>query len=195
MPLSSKNKRIEEILSELCQEKIDLLDELYSLIKKDIYSFALSKMKNSFDIDDIIQETIVTIYKNAKLYTPRGKPLAWIITIENNLINKMYNDKNKFLELDENIFNDKLIIDDSKKYIDNGFLLKLLNHLNQDERQIISLHIVSDLKFKEIAQILNKPISTILSKYNRSIKKIQSIAKEEELWKELIWKTRLSLHL
>lgn len=181
MPLSSKNKRIEEILSKLCQENIELLDELYSLIKNDIYSFALSKVKNSFDIDDIIQETIVAIYKNAKLYTPKGKPLAWIITIENNLINKMYNDKNKFLELDENIYNNKFIIDDSKKYIDNGFLVKLLNHLNQDERQIISLHIVSDLKFKEIAQILNKPISTVLSKYNRSIKKIQSIAKEEEL--------------
>lgn len=181
MPLHSKNKRIEEILSKLNEQNIDLLDELYSLIKADIYAFALSKIKNNFDVDDIIQETIVTIYKNAKLYTPKGKPLAWIITIENNLINKMFNDKNKFLELDENIYSNTFVIDDSKKYIENDFLVKLLNNLNQDERQIISLHIVSDLKFKEIANILDKPISTILSKYNRAIKKIQNIAKEDEL--------------
>ena len=57
---------------------------------------------------------------------------------------------------------------------------QMLKHLNEFEREVIMLHIVSDLKFREIASQLNKPLSTILSKYNRAIKKLQNIIKEEK---------------
>jgi RNA polymerase sigma-70 factor (ECF subfamily) len=44
--------------------------------------------------------------------------------------------------------------------------------LNDEERSIVLLHAVSGMKHKEIASILNKPLSTVLSKYNRAIKKL-----------------------
>lgn len=180
MPLKDKDKRIEEIFEHLSNGDVSYLDELYELIKTDIYAYAISKVKNKFDVDDIIQDTIITIYKNCKLYTSKGKPMAWIITIENNIINKTFNDKNKFLELNEEVLTNS-IIEDTKQYVEDEFLNKLLSNLKEDEREVISLHIVSDMKFREIAEILNKPIATILSKYNRAIKKIQNITKEENL--------------
>ena len=57
---------------------------------------------------------------------------------------------------------------------------KILMHLNEFERQVVMLHLVSDLKFREIAVQLDKPLSTVLSKYNRAIKKLQKIVKEEK---------------
>ena len=57
---------------------------------------------------------------------------------------------------------------------------KILMHLNEFERQVVMLHLVSDLKFREIANQLDKPLSTVLSKYNRAIKKLQKIVKEEK---------------
>ena len=59
------------------------------------------------------------------------------------------------------------------------FLQKLLEKLNEEEREVISLHVVTGLKHREIAKLLNKPLSTILSKYNRAIKKLQEIARED----------------
>lgn len=52
--------------------------------------------------------------------------------------------------------------------------------LNMEERQIVMLHAVSGLKHKEISQIVKKPLSTVLSKYNRAIKKLEKVLGEDE---------------
>ena len=107
--------------------------------------------------------------------------MAWIFTIETNIINRYYQLKNRYEFVDDEVVLD-VISDNSEtveeKVIKNEYLNKLLNELNEFEREVIFLHLVSDLKFKEIAEQLNKPLSTILSKYNRAIKKLQIIAKE-----------------
>ena len=54
--------------------------------------------------------------------------------------------------------------------------------LNQEERQIVILHAVSGLKHKEISQIMKRPLSTVLSKYNRAIKKLKKAMGEDEVY-------------
>jgi RNA polymerase sigma-70 factor (ECF subfamily) len=41
------------------------------------------------------------------------------------------------------------------------------------------LHAVSGLKHREIAEIYNMPLATVLSKYNRSIKKLQKALEDK----------------
>jgi RNA polymerase sigma-70 factor (ECF subfamily) len=50
----------------------------------------------------------------------------------------------------------------------------MLKLLSDEERQIITLHAVSGLKHRQIAELLDIPLSTVLSKYNRAIKKLQN---------------------
>ena len=58
------------------------------------------------------------------------------------------------------------------------FLKQIMSILDASEQEIITLHIVSGLKHAEIAKLLGKPLSTVLSKYHRAIKKLQSNLKE-----------------
>ena len=53
--------------------------------------------------------------------------------------------------------------------------------INDEERNIIMLHAVSGLKHREIAKMLNLPLSTVLSKYNRAIKKLKKQIKKEDM--------------
>lgn len=180
----NKNTIIEECLISLAEGNIEAMDVLYELIKKDTYAFALSKVKNKFDADDILQDTFVRIYENAKLYTSLGKPMSWIFTVESNVINRYFQLKNKQEIINNetiinNIIDSSTNINTSDKLIKNEYLNKLLDTLNDFEREVISLHLVSDMKFREIADYLNKPLSTILSKYNRAIKKLKKISREE----------------
>ena len=55
---------------------------------------------------------------------------------------------------------------------DNIVLTEVLQTLAEDERQIVVLHTVSGLKHREIAEFLKMQLSTVLSKYNRSLKKL-----------------------
>ena len=48
-----------------------------------------------------------------------------------------------------------------------------LKILGEDEMKIIMLHAVASMKHREIADLLNKPLSTVLSRYNRGIKKLR----------------------
>lgn len=182
----NKNNIIEQCILSLADGKMDAMDLLYATIKNDVYAFALSKVCNKFDSDDILQDTFIRIYENAKLYKPLGKPMAWIFTIETNVVNRYFIVKKRHETISEDILNNVSCEEVDKEYalVQNEYINKLLSSLNDFEREVISLHLVSDLKFKEIAKVLNKPLSTILSKYNRAIKKLKKLVKENNNEKE-----------
>ena len=52
--------------------------------------------------------------------------------------------------------------------------------LSDEERQIAVLHAVSGMKFREIAELLGLPLSTVLSKYHRSMKRLRDLWQEGE---------------
>lgn len=182
MSQTNKNLSIDKCIFALASGDNEALDILYELIKDDIYAFALSKVKSKMDAEDIMQDTFLRIYENSKLYQSSGKPMSWIFTIEINIINRFYQIKSRSELIDEEVSLDNISsnTNESELMIKNDYLNRLLNKLDIEEREIISLHIVSDLRFREISKILNKPLSTVLNKYNRAIKKIKKIAKEEK---------------
>ena len=65
-----------------------------------------------------------------------GKPLAWIFTIEINLIRRQQAKRKRFIPFDEEIevANDEGAFADS--LIDNEFLRQIMAALNEDEREV-----------------------------------------------------------
>lgn len=178
--IKSRDEQIEEYISRISKGDASALDGLYKLIETDVFAYALSKTANKEDAEDITHDTFVCIYKNASQYTPMGKPMAWIITLELNLIRRHYNLRKRTAPFDESTVKDIPCEDFSQSVINNEFLRQLLKILTEEEREIISLHIVSGFKHREIAKLLGKPLSTVLSKYNRAIKKLKLQVKEKE---------------
>jgi RNA polymerase sigma-70 factor (ECF subfamily) len=57
--------------------------------------------------------------------------------------------------------------------LDTMILEKAINILTQEERSIILLHAVSGWTHREIGISLGLPLSTVLSKYHRGLKKLK----------------------
>ena len=55
------------------------------------------------------------------------------------------------------------------------------NVLNEEELEILMLYIVSGYKHREIADIVQKPLGTVLWSYNNSIKKLKKAIKNKEV--------------
>ena len=53
--------------------------------------------------------------------------------------------------------------------------------LNQEELEIVLLYVVSGYKHREIADMLDKPLGTILWTYNNSIKKLKKAVEGKEV--------------
>lgn len=178
--LYTKNERVEDLILQIANGNKNAVGDLYELIKTDVYAFALSKLKNKADAEDVLHDTFVNVYKYARKYTPKGKPMSWIITIELNLIKRRFQLQSRTAVFDESLENTVSSGDFENQRINSAFLNELLKSLSESEREIISLYVVSGFKHREIASILDKPLSTILSKYNRAIKKLKIIIKEGE---------------
>jgi len=54
-----------------------------------------------------------------------------------------------------------------------------LSELSDEERQAVVLHAVAGLKHREIAKLMNVPLSTELSKYNRALEKLKKTLSKE----------------
>ena len=52
--------------------------------------------------------------------------------------------------------------------------------LEDQERQIVTLHALTGLKHREIAALLGLPLPTVLSKYSRALKKLRLAWKEAD---------------
>ena len=48
-----------------------------------------------------------------------------------------------------------------------------MDRLSDEERQIVVLHAVAGFRHREIGALLELPLSTVLSKYHRAIKKLK----------------------
>ena len=74
----------------------------------------------------------------------------------------------------------KEILTINKTNIDDRlFLSYLFSNVSDEERNIVILHVISGFKHKEISQMLDIPLGTVLSKYKRTISKLKNIAKED----------------
>lgn len=146
--------------------------ELYQQTSGVVYGFAMSILRNRHDAEDVMHDAFIKIYTSAVTYRPSGNPMAWILTIVRNLcLNKIRAGKvcEELSEYDD-IAGTHI---DSDHVLDRMVLETAMNILDAEERQIVVLHAMAGFRHREIAEILDLPTGTILSKYNRAMKKMR----------------------
>ena len=163
---------LDRCIEETATGNMEGFKKLYTETKSSVYGFALSVLKNPDDAEDVLQDCFVKVFSAAADYKSQGKPLAWILTITRNLCLQLLRDKKKHADIPEEDWEKYVGETDNASTEDNIVLTELLQTLAEDERQIVVLHVVSGLKHREIADFLKMPLSTVLSKYNRSLKKL-----------------------
>lgn len=169
----------DKLIKDIAKGSMEALHTLYEKTNKSVYAFALSITKNPHDAEDVLQETFLKIYQKAKDYTSYDKPMAWIFTIAKNFSLMKFRERKKedsmeeVSDMPEPIFS--FVEDVSERIV----LEAAVNKLDEDERTILLLHAVAGFKNREIADLLDMPINTVLSKYNRTIRKMQKYLEEE----------------
>ena len=160
------------LFQQIAEGNKDAFRILYEQTYQSIYVYLLSIVQNKEEAEDLLQETFIRVRLYVDRYSDQGKPLAWMFTIARNLAYMRLRElkKKSFQEFEtiQNMIGFSVIQNVEDRIVLEG----AFQVLNDEERSIVLLHAVSGMKHKEIASILNKPLSTVLSKYNRAIKKL-----------------------
>ena len=166
---------LDNLIGKVAQGDISSLEGIYSETRESVYSYALSILKNPHDAEDVLQECYIKIFHGASGYVSQGKPLAWIFTITRNLCLKRINEHKNRVDLTEDEWNEKLESYADLTTEERTVLKDCLSRLSSEEQQIVTMHAISGYKHREIAENLGMPLSTVLSKYNRALTKLQKM--------------------
>ena len=168
---SERSRRLEEYLKEIADDNMASLRLLYEETSAGVYSFTLSMLKNREDAEDAMQDVYLSIHRAAHLYTPMGRPMEWIMTVTKNICISKLRARNKLKSLSDE---DKPIaFPDISRSEDRMLLNEALKILTDEERKVIILKTVAQLKHREIATVLGIPQATVRSKYRRALKKLK----------------------
>lgn len=181
---SSPRKRFdldESIFTRIAENDMDAFEEFFRLTERSVYAYALSILKNNEDALDVVQDTYLKIRGAAHLYKPMGKPMAWVFTIARNLAMSKLRTRIQT----EDILGEEIENSLSFSYVadreDQLVLRAALKILSEEERKIILLHAISGFTHIEIARDIGLPLSTVLSKYHRGLKKLRKYLIESEV--------------
>lgn len=156
----------------------DAFRDLYRKTAGPVYGFALSILRNRHDAEDVMHDAFIKTYQNAGAYKPKGKPWAWIMTIVRNLCydrlraGKISDDAEQYESL-AGVRDEDAAQGTEELALDRIVLKEALGILGAEDRQIVMLHALTGMKHREIAELLDIPVGTVLSKYNRALKRMR----------------------
>lgn len=168
----------ESSIASIAQGNKEAFEALYEQAAHVVYAYALSIMKSPAEAEDVMQDTFLKIRSAAHLYKPQGKPMAWIFTITKNICLMKIRQRSYTAQFLEDIQEDSSEFDKITDAEDKMVLQAALKCLSDEECQIILLHAVTGWRHREIAQMLCVPLSTVISKYNRGLKKLRASLEE-----------------
>lgn len=168
----------EALITDIGQGDCHAFEILYQNTEKAVFGFALSILKNHQDAEDVMHDSYLQIQRYAEKYQPQGKPMAWILTIVKHLAFAYLNHPSRHHQDLEMQYDLRGQCDDMIASENRMLLKALLAQLSDQEREIVVLHAQTGMKHREIAEILDLPLATVLSKYRRALVKLQQAVKQ-----------------
>ena len=168
------------------------LELLIDRHKNRIFSSIYLLVKDKYLAEDIFQDLFIKIIENLKSgnYKEENKFLFWAMRIAHNLcvdhfrkvksrpIIRTSNDTDIFNMLDFAAPNaeERIMKSQSRNQV-----MKLVSLLPEEQREVIILRHFADLKFKQIAELLNCSVNTALGRMRYALLNIRKMVEEKQL--------------
>lgn len=167
------------------EEAMPLLDQLYG--------GALRMTRNPQDAEDLVQETYLKAFNAFGSYKPGTNMKAWLYRIMTNTYINSYRKKQRQpLETStEDVTDHQLYTTSSHdstglesaevaalKGMPNGRISEAFDELNEDYRMVVYMADVEEMAYKEIAEALDIPLGTVMSRLHRGRKQLRAMLKD-----------------
>lgn len=152
-----------------------------------LYNTALRLTKNESDAEDLIQETFLKAFRFFHRFQPGTHIKAWLFKIMTNTFINHYRKQQRDKEVledwdwDHLLQSDAEIGENEKKILDRFISQEVVDSLNQipvEFRMVVLLADLEDFSYKEIAEIVDCPIGTVMSRLYRGRRLLRKLLAE-----------------
>jgi len=151
-----------------------------------LYGYAMTLVRNQAEAEDLVQETYLCAIQAFERLRPNSNFKSWLFTILRNIRLKQVRDglsKSRMVEMDGPTGGPRGFEDQSSK--DPSFLYltkvkqsevrKAIEELPDAYREVIILREFEELSYEEIAQVLDCPPGTVMSRLSRARERLKEL--------------------
>ena len=175
------------------EDRVREFEELALPYTRLLFGAALNKTKNYTDAEDLVQETFAKAFRSWHQFQKGTNLRAWLIKILENTYINMYNKKVKQIGQDSlNELEDFQVGGASSLTARSNRSAELealdrvaskdvreaLQNLGEEFRMVVYYAIVEGLSYSEIAEVMDTPIGTVMSRLHRGKKALHEALKE-----------------
>ncbi len=161
------------------KSKEDAFRELLSLYKERLYWHIRKIVISHDDADDVLQNTFIKVYRNIDKFKGDSKLYSWLYRIATNESITHINRNAKRMQITneehQNLAINNLTAD---VYFEGDEiqlkLQKAIASLPQKQQLVFNMKYFDDLKYKEIAEILETSEGALKASYHIAVKKIEA---------------------
>ena len=185
---SAVTEKKDEELVALTLENPDIYQVLVERYEEKLMRYVMRISASSReDAEDILQDVFLSAYRNLNEFDQDLKFSSWIYRITNNKVISHYRKKNArpkttTYEGDSELINilssDEDIAKELEKRQKSDEVREILDTLDERYREVLVLKFLEDKDYKEISDILQKPMGTVATLINRAKKQFREKLQE-----------------
>lgn len=130
------------------------------------YAFTLFYRQE--EADDLVQDCLERAWLKQALWQPNSSLRAWLFTIQHNLYVNQLRRKARKPEL---VYDTDLLVNPLEPHQSDVLMRDIdfcLRQLPEDQRQVLLLVTVEGFRYKEVGEIMNIPLGTVMSRLSRA---------------------------
>ena len=171
-----KEQLFNENIKRICRNDKEGLRQIYEDYCPMVYSAVWEVLCNRQDAEDVTSEFFIRLWDIADTYRPGKGHRAWLLTIAHNMAIDYLRKQKREVPTEsapEEFHPGQASHED--QLCQKISLEQAMMMLQQEERQIVTLKIMGELTFREIAAILRKPQGTVAWCYRKAIGKLREV--------------------
>ena len=155
----------------------DSFTQLVASYQARLYSYLLARCQNSFDADDVLQETFISAFKYLKSYDAKWRFSTWLFTIARRVLSQLK--ITYHLTLDALVGREPTTKEDPFVFDQNNIWRLIKKDLKPPSYDVLWFFYMEQLSIKEISHIMNQSQSWVKTNLHRSKMKLSDNAELE----------------
>lgn len=189
----SQGKSDQELLQEYLAGGKEAISQLLERYRTRVYDYILMMVKDASLADDLYQESMVKVVRviDEGRYRDNGKFLSWVMRIAHNqVIDHFRSQRHNVCTNEHDAGFDILAIQPhAERSVEDimvgeqieADLRKLVEHLPEEQKEVVRLRYWGGLSFKEIAEHTNVGINTALGRMRYALINLRRMIKEKNI--------------
>lgn len=171
-----------DVAAETPAERRERFDKVITDFMNPLYGHAMRLTRNEHDAADLVQVTFERAFRKFDSYQPGTNLKAWLFRIQTNAFINEYRRKKRQPKLADgeqvedwqmhraeshNAVGLRSAETEVLEALPEQVIVEALDALSADYRQVVLLADVEGLRYKEIAEIMDTPVGTVMSRLHR----------------------------